>query len=132
LPLALVTELAWERREVLVPRSREREERRDGLLVVGDLDGEAGVLGGLPQELQPRLVLREAAEIELLPSTALHQPAHELPRDELRVGRSGHRAHVVGDLRAAEEADRRTEVLERSDTDLRSVAFDEGEQKAEL
>src|SRR5213079_3420578 len=115
LALDLVSELARERREVLVPRSRQRKERRDGLLVVGDLDREAGLLRRRAEELQPRLILREAAEVELLPTAAFHETRDQFARNELRVGRSGDWAEVIGDLRAAEEPDRRTEALERGD-----------------
>jgi hypothetical protein len=130
LPPDLVSELRGQTLEVLVPRPREREERRRPVLIV--VLEHAQARGGcrVEEQAQPGVVLGQTAQIGGAPVVPGQERADERLRD-LRLGIGDpDGAHVVGHLRPAQEAQVLTDAFERDRGHLGTVVFlGEGEQE---
>ncbi len=113
LALDLVPELRRQAREVRVPRRRERQERRDAVLILRLLDLEPGVRRRIAQRRQPRVVLAQPAEVGARPIVPIPERLEQGTCGLLAHRRETDRPHVVGHLRPPEEPEHVPHPFER-------------------
>ena len=129
LALDLVAELGRQTLEVPRVRTGQGEEGRDPVLIVEDLGREPLRRSRLDEQAEPRLVLREAAEIGLDPVVRPRERREQFLRDGGSSLGQPDRSHVVGHLGPAEEPQRPLQAFERDRADLVPVLLGEREQE---